>query len=710
MRPSFRAHTSHGPPRSPLPTPHSPHRNLCAITPSSHEPYTHCHNIIPTHAPITHPFTPIAVMFLSHVPPGPIRPPRPTPLHTSLHERERLPAAAPQGAAWGQPRGSVAAAAPSEPLPTAEPAPKPTAAAAAAEKMAAAAAAREEAEAVWARAGEQVGGGEVQRLMAPLSRLMVPLSRLMAPLSRLLLALQGGGRGGTGGAGGAEVMRGDDEVGGEGWDGREGEQDGERRRGGGEEGGEEGEGERAVGWVERVVRARGRAVRKKRWRATRRAQQTVAWQQWALCMGGSCFSPRSPLSSLLPFPLISSLLADPSPTIPLSSNTPLPTFPLHTPLSHGWPLCGRAGCRGWVGQREEQRQVVEARIDAWRARVMERDAQASMARQQQTEEEAREKRERAQLQKQVQCGESRIEGGGGGGEGGEGGSKCRGLGVRLCYFHLGVYWLLSFRPPSSPSLATLPLPSPLTSPSLPPPSLPHLIPPLSPPSPPPYFFLSLSPFPSPLLPPLSLPLPPPLTAPPLPPSSLPHYPRAPGARPPGGCTDAGGAPEGAAAPARAARSQTRLATWSKAAAAFRHTQRDSAPLLPILFSPPSPFPGVLMPCRVVGGSTLAGRVVEGDEDAFMRAVREAVREEDSRGVVHELKEGRGGAEGHEKGRGDGEEAEGGERGCGGGSKAESMRVGTAGSGSENGRCTLSPSTRSRLSHPSAPPADLLLHA
>ncbi|CAI5979716.1 unnamed protein product, partial [Closterium sp. NIES-65] len=300
-----------------------------------------------------------------------------------LHERERLPAAAPQGAAWGQPRGSVAAAAPSEPLPTAEPAPKPTAAAAAAETMAAAAAARAEAEAVWARAGEQVGGGEVQRLMAPLSRLMVPLSRLMAPLSRLLLALQGGGRGGTGGAGGAEVMRGDDEVGEEGWDGREGEQDGERRRGGGEEGGEEGEGERAVGWVERVealrvVRARGRAVRKKRWRATRRAQQTVAWQQWALCMGGSCFSPRSPLSSLLPFPLISSLLADPSPTIPLSSNTPLPTFPLHTPLSHGWPLCGRAGCRGWVGQREEQRQVVEARIDAWRARVMERDAQASM--------------------------------------------------------------------------------------------------------------------------------------------------------------------------------------------------------------------------------------------------------------------------------------------------------------------------------------------
>ncbi|CAI5979714.1 unnamed protein product, partial [Closterium sp. NIES-65] len=227
-------------------------------------------------------------------------------------------------------------------------------------------------------------------------------------------------------------------------------------------------------------------------------------------------------------------------------------------------------------------------------------------------------------------------GGGGGGGGGEGGSKCRGLGVRLCYFHLGIYWLLSFRPPSSPSLATLPLPSPLTSPSLPPPSLPHLIPPLSPPSPPPYSFLSLSPFPSPLLPPLSLPLPPPLLPPP---SLLLPSPITPVHRAHGPQVDA-----------------------LMLVARLRELRR---------------LRGLRARKR--------GRVVEGDEDAFMRAVREAVREEDSRGVVHELKEGRGGAEGHEKGRGDGEEAEGGERGCGGGSKAESMRVGTAGSGSENGR-------------------------
>ncbi|CAI7907111.1 unnamed protein product [Closterium sp. NIES-54] len=240
-------------------------------------------------------------------------------LSALLHERQYLPAAAAQQTSNPAAAAPAAAAAAAE-LPTGGPAPNPTATAAA--EGGAEAAARAEAEAVWARAGEQVGG-EVQRVMAP--------------LSRLLLALHGGGRGGTGGtrgtggAGGAEVMRGDDELGGEGWDGREGKRD--REWGGGE--GEECEEEGAVGWVERVealrvVRARGRAVRKKRWRASRRAEQAVAWQQ-----------------------------------------------------------------------REEQRQAVEARIDAWRARVMERDAQASMARQQQAEEEAREKRERAQLQKQV---------------------------------------------------------------------------------------------------------------------------------------------------------------------------------------------------------------------------------------------------------------------------------------------------------------------
>ncbi|CAI5475476.1 unnamed protein product, partial [Closterium sp. Yama58-4] len=243
-----------------------------------------------------------------------------------LHERQCLLAAAPAAAPGDEQASSVAAAAaaaPWAPLRTAPPVPSPTAAARAAEAAAAgetagtAAAGWAEEEAVWARAGEQVGG-QVQRLMSP--------------LSRVLLALQGEESGET------QVDEGMRGAGGNGREGEraggEGRRDIECVRGGGTEVGDEEAGEGAVGWVERVealrvVRARGRAVRKKRWREKRRAEQAIAWQQ-----------------------------------------------------------------------REQQRRVVEARIDAWRARVMERDAQASMARQQQAEEEAREKRERAQLQKQ----------------------------------------------------------------------------------------------------------------------------------------------------------------------------------------------------------------------------------------------------------------------------------------------------------------------
>ncbi|CAI5963866.1 unnamed protein product, partial [Closterium sp. NIES-64] len=115
----------------------------------------------------------------------------------SLHKGQCLPPAAAAAAPGAQQASNRAATAPWAPLRPAGPAPKPTALAAAesaAEAGARAeAAVRADAQAVWARAGEQVGG-EVQRLMAP--------------LTRLLLALQGTGRtagvggGGTAGVGG----------------------------------------------------------------------------------------------------------------------------------------------------------------------------------------------------------------------------------------------------------------------------------------------------------------------------------------------------------------------------------------------------------------------------------------------------------------------------------------------------------------------------
>ncbi|CAI5495291.1 unnamed protein product [Closterium sp. Naga37s-1] len=170
----------------------------------------------------------------------------------SLHKGQCLPPAAAAAAPGAQQASNRAATAPWAPLRPAGPAPKPTALAAAesaAEAGARAeAAVRADAQAVWARAGEQVGG-EVQRLMAP--------------LTRLLLALQG--TGGTAGVGGGDEERW------EGGGGREAGSDGgwgSAAEGcGGEDAGKGGEtsgSERGGGWVERVealrvVRARGRA-------------------------------------------------------------------------------------------------------------------------------------------------------------------------------------------------------------------------------------------------------------------------------------------------------------------------------------------------------------------------------------------------------------------------------------------------------------------
>ncbi|GJP33829.1 hypothetical protein CLOM_g18335 [Closterium sp. NIES-68] len=247
-------------------------------------------------------------------------------LQAVLHERHHLPAAphaaAPCAAQQAAPHALPQAAVPQ--LPVRAPAPPhamlrsaalPPAAqvtARPAAKTAAEAAARAalEAEAVWAAAGERLGE-ELVQLMQPLARLQEMLGEGRQD--------EGGGRGEEREASGGRAER-----------GRGGGEEGDR-----EEAGEGYEGMRGWGWVERVemlrvVRARGRAVRKKRWRGRRRAQQAAACKQ----------------------------------------------------------------C-------EEQRSAVEARIDAWRGRVMARDARETQARQQQREEEAREKRERAQLQKQV---------------------------------------------------------------------------------------------------------------------------------------------------------------------------------------------------------------------------------------------------------------------------------------------------------------------
>ncbi|CAI6005943.1 unnamed protein product [Closterium sp. NIES-64] len=236
----------------------------------------------------------------------------------SLHKGQCLPPAAAAAAPGAQQASNRAATAPWAPLRPAGPAPKPTALAAAesaAEAGARAeAAVRADAQAVWARAGEQVGG-EVQRLMAPLTRLLLALQGTGRTAGvggggtagvggGGTAGVGGGGTAGVGGGGTAGVGGGDEEERWEGGGAREAGSDGgwgSAAEGcGGEDAGKGGEtsgSERGGGWVERVealrvVRARGRACR------------------------------------------------------------------------------GRA--EGGAGG------VVEARIDAWRARVMERDAQESM--------------------------------------------------------------------------------------------------------------------------------------------------------------------------------------------------------------------------------------------------------------------------------------------------------------------------------------------
>ncbi|GJP33828.1 hypothetical protein CLOM_g18335 [Closterium sp. NIES-68] len=265
-------------------------------------------------------------------------------LQAVLHERHHLPAAphaaAPCAAQQAAPHALPQAAVPQ--LPVRAPAPPhamlrsaalPPAAqvtARPAAKTAAEAAARAalEAEAVWAAAGERLGE-ELVQLMQPLARLQEMLGEGRQD--------EGGGRGEEREASGGRAER-----------GRGGGEEGDR-----EEAGEGYEGMRGWGWVERVemlrvVRARGRAVRKKRWRGRRRAQQAAACKQVCVMLGGF-IQP----------------------------------------------------CLRFTNNCEEQRSAVEARIDAWRGRVMARDARETQARQQQREEEAREKRERAQLQKQV---------------------------------------------------------------------------------------------------------------------------------------------------------------------------------------------------------------------------------------------------------------------------------------------------------------------
>ncbi|CAI5963864.1 unnamed protein product, partial [Closterium sp. NIES-64] len=75
--------------------------------------------------------------------------------------------------------------------------------------------------------------------------------------------------------------------------------------------------------------------------------------------------------------------------------------------------------------------------------------------------------------------------------------------------------------------------------------------------------------------------------------------------------------------------------WERRTVLLLSAETDAAPLLSILFSPPRPPPVFSCPSVWWVGSTLAGRVVEGDEDAFMRAVREAVQEEDRKAFVQE---------------------------------------------------------------------------
>ncbi|CAI5937922.1 unnamed protein product [Closterium sp. NIES-64] len=284
----------------------------------------------------------------------------------SLHKGQCLPPAAAAAAPGAQQASNRAATAPWAPLRPAGPAPKPTALAAAesaAEAGARAeAAVRADAQAVWARAGEQVGG-EVQRLMAPLTRLLLALQGTGRTAGvggggtagvggGGTAGVGGGGTAGVGGGGTAGVGGGDEEERWEGGGAREAGSDGgwgSAAEGcGGEDAGKGGEtsgSERGGGWVERVealrvVRARGRAVRKKRWRATRRAQQTVAWQQVSSSSGPvhgweagrglprlSSASLPSPTSSSAAIPTYSFPNLHPTPPPPHHSLSPTPLSP-----------------------------------------------------------------------------------------------------------------------------------------------------------------------------------------------------------------------------------------------------------------------------------------------------------------------------------------------------------------------------------------------